>query len=838
LAHQHSALFIDDPQAFPSELQPDKVRIALLGAQLFVAINGQNRLLGWFALGPGNSGEAYTAQELNYLTEMSAQAAAVLERAQIVADKDRRVREMNVLSRVAQGVNITLEFDDILELIYAQTNQVIPFDDFAITMLDAGRNTLTHTFYVESHERLQEREGAIRSQDEGLEQIVINSKQPIITDDYARECRDRGVLPARDGLFAWVGVPLNAGAETIGLISLGSRNSSNIYTQDQYAILQAIADQAAGAIVKARLLNESDQRARQLATLNEVARSLTSTLEIEPLLNSILESAVGILNCEAGSLLLQDDDTGELVFEVVVGPVAEDLTGKRLQPGVGLVGKAVSTTAPVIVNNVETSAEWFQEPDKQTGFMTRGLLVVPMMVKQRVIGVIEVINKKDFTPFDEDDQELLMAFTGQAAIAFENARLYTQTDQKLASRVEELSVLQRVDRELNTSLDVKRAMQITLDWAMRQSETTAGLIGILQDSRLSIMASQGYAAELEPYQDDDIPLDLPALNEAVQGGQVYLTPVERLQNGSSLLTSAQSQLVIPISREADVIGVLLLESAAPNQYTDETQAFLIRLSDHASIAISNAQLYTAVQQANIAKSEFVSFVSHELKTPMTSIKGYADLLSAGSVGEITEAQSNFLSTIRTNVDRMSTLVSDLADISRIEAGRLKLEFAAVPVQEVVDEVVRSSRALVEQKEQSLSVEIPEDLPRMWGDRNRLIQVLANLLSNAVKYTPEGGHISIDARRTDQKHSSGSASELIQISVRDDGIGIKEEDQKNIFQQYYRTEEGKEAAPGTGLGLNITRYLVEMQGGEIWFESQFGRGTTFHITVPIAEIGTS
>jgi signal transduction histidine kinase len=156
----------------------------------------------------------------------------------------------------------------------------------------------------------------------------------------------------------------------------------------------------------------------------------------------------------------------------------------------------------------------------------------------------------------------------------------------------------------------------------------------------------------------------------------------------------------------------------------------------------------------------------------------------------------------------------------------------------VDEVVRSSQALVEQKEQSLSVEIPEDLPRMWGDRNRLIQVLANLLSNAVKYTPEGGHISIDARRTDQKHSSGSASELIQISVRDDGIGIKEEDQKNIFQQYYRTEEGKEAAPGTGLGLNITRYLVEMQGGEIWFESQFGRGTTFHITVPIAEIGTS
>ncbi|HKJ26719.1 MAG TPA: HAMP domain-containing sensor histidine kinase, partial [Anaerolineales bacterium] len=395
------------------------------------------------------------------------------------------------------------------------------------------------------------------------------------------------------------------------------------------------------------------------------------------------------------------------------------------------------------------------------------------------------------------------------------------------------SVMQRIDRELNTSLDVTKAMGITLEWAMRQSNSMAGLVGILEENGLRIMASQGYDGHLDQYEDGFIPAELPVLQEAIQEGRLTQASRQELRR-SALLPDAESQLVVPIRREIEVIGVLLLENTMDAHYDEQTIDFLSRLSDHASIAISNAQLYGEVQRANLAKSEFVSFVSHELKTPMTSIRGYADLLSAGSVGEVNEAQTEFLSTIRFNIQRMATLVSDLADVSRIEAGRLHLEFAPVALDEVAEEVVRSTKSLAEEKSHTITFDFAEDLPHVWGDRNRLAQVLTNLASNAIKYTQEDGTIIIRAREEENRWDDEGASRVVHLQVIDNGIGIKEEDQKKIFQQYFRTDEGKEFAPGTGLGLNITRYLVEMQGGKIWFESAYGEGTNFQFTVPVAD----
>jgi signal transduction histidine kinase len=836
LSHRRTTLFLDENESFPEELRIDKPRLALLGAQLFVALPGQQRLSGWMALGPQTSQIRYSNQDMNYLATLAEQAAVAIDRAQVLADKDRRVHEMNVLTRVAQGVNVTLDFDDILELLYAQTRQVIPAEDFNITLFTADTNSLRHVFWVENDERLTDKEGTMIPLGHGLEREILEIRRPIITDDYDQESRNRRVVAIKEGIHAWMGVPLNAGAEIIGVIAVGSRDPAVLYTEDQYNILQAIADQAAGAIVKARLLDESELRARQLAGLNEVTRNLTSTLELDLLLESIMESSVEILNGEAGSLLLLEEETGDLVFEVVISPVANDLLGSRLKSGVGLAGKVASEMVPLIVNNVEKDSDWYSEPDEQTGFVTRGILAVPMVYKDDVIGVIEVINKKNGMPFSLDDQELLTAFAGQAAVAVENVRLYTQTDEELSSRVEELSVMQRIDRELNTSLDVSRAMAITLEWAMRQSGSTAGLIGMVSEEGLHVVASEGYEQQLDGYEDGVIPLTLPVLENAVGDGSMWRTETGELNLDRSFLLNAQSQLVMPIRRETEVIGLLLLESLEIDRYDEQSTSFLMRLSDHASISIANAQLYAEVQRANIAKSDFVSFVSHELKTPMTSIKGYADLLSAGAVGEVTEAQTEFLATIRSNIDRMATLVSDLADISRIEAGRLRLEFSPVDITEVIEEVLRSTQRLIDEKNHNIQVDIPEGIANVWADKNRLMQILTNLVSNANKYTPDSGHIIIRVQESDNTWDPEGAPKVVHISVTDNGIGIKLEDQKKIFTQYFRTEEGKDHAPGTGLGLNITRYLVEMQGGKIWFDSTFGQGSTFHLTVPISEKG--
>jgi signal transduction histidine kinase len=835
LSRRQAAFYLERSATLPRALHQDWSRMSLLGTQFFIPMPGQQQLIGWITLGPRRSGEPYSEQDLAYLEALGDQAALALERARVVDDLERRVHQMNVLTRVAQGVTVTSAFDDILELLYAQTNQVLPTQDFFITLHDEAAGTTSHAFYLEANERLDSREGRPLAAREGLVSVVIETGRTLITEDYARECRQQAVIPVLQGIYAFMSVPLNTSDATIGALSLGSRDPAVVYTPDQRDILQALADQAAGAIAKSRLLQETERRARQLASLNDVAQSLSSTLDLDQLLDQILKSAVNILDCEAGSLFMIDEPTGDLIFAVTEGPVASNLVGQRLPSGTGLVGKAADSRQPIIANDVAKTQDWSGETDEQTGFVTQSMLVVPLLINENAIGVIEVINKRDGANFTPEEQELLAVFTGQAAVAIENARLYTLTDQALAARVEELSVMQRIDRELNTSLDIQRATSITLEWALRQSGSDAGLVGVVDDEGFQVLAAQGYPGDLDLLGPPREQAPLPAIETAIRTGAPQLVEAANDTAAETLLPDAHNQIAVPIRREADVIGVLFLESRQPDRYPEENLRFLTRLSDHAAIAIANADLYAEVQAANLAKSDFVSFVSHELKTPMTSIKGYADLLAAGSVGPVTEAQANFLSTIRSNVNRMATLVSDLADISRIEAGRLRLEFSAVDIAEVVEEVVRSTQNQVEEKEQTLIIELPEDLAEVWGDRTRLIQVLTNLVSNAHKYSEIGGEIRIHAEQDRNTWDPDGAQQVVHLLVQDNGIGISAEDQVKIFQKFFRSDDQKaREAPGTGLGLNITKSLVEMQGGMIWFESEFRKGTTFHFTIPVIE----
>jgi signal transduction histidine kinase/putative methionine-R-sulfoxide reductase with GAF domain len=812
-------------------LKGDEARLSLLGARLFVGLRSEDKPVGWLALGSPLSGDAYTPKDLDFLESISDQASVAISRVQTVANLERRVQEMNALSRVSQGVNVTLRFDDVLELIFSQTVQIIPSTYFHISLYNKDANYFYYGFRVDDNERMLSLENRPLPPNTGLGQEIIRKGRPIITQDYPRECQSRNTTPVSQGLYAWMGVPLNSGAETIGALSVGSRDATVTYTRAQLALLQSIADQTVGAIVKARLLQETEQRARQLTTLNEITRQLTSTLDQEPLLHNILDNAVTILNCEAGTLFLTDDQTGDLVFRVTVGPVAANLLGQRLPPGTGIAGRAVQTRQPIIENDAQDSDSRFIDTDKQTGFVSRSLLAVPMQIKDSVLGVIEVINRRDGLPFVIEDQNILTAFAGQAAVAMENARLIASTDQELAARVEELQVMGRIVRELNASLEVDRAMRITLDWAMRQSNAEAGLIGMLEDDRMRLMAQEGYDDIFSDPADGHLPLDMPTIKSAVESGQPSQVSLIAA-NEKGILPTAHTQVIIPIRRETNVIGLLLLESMSDSQ---QNLSFLNHLGDNAAIAIYNAQLYYEVQQANDAKSDFVSFVAHELKNPMTSIKGYTELLAAGSVGGVNEMQANFLHTIRANVERMSVLVSDLNDNAKIEANRLRLDFKPVEVREVLDEALRSTKRQLDDKKQAVELNFADNLPHVWADPVRVGQVITNLVSNAHKYTPEGGKIVVGAESTANKWNTEGAKQVVHLWVKDNGIGISVEDQAKIFQKFFRSDDSKaREAPGTGLGLNITKSLVEMQGGRIWFESEYRQGTTFHFTIPVAE----
>jgi signal transduction histidine kinase len=268
----------------------------------------------------------------------------------------------------------------------------------------------------------------------------------------------------------------------------------------------------------------------------------------------------------------------------------------------------------------------------------------------------------------------------------------------------------------------------------------------------------------------------------------------------------------------------MLSARRADAFNEDAQALASRLADRAAIAIENGRLYEAVQRANRAKSEFVSLVAHELKVPMTSIRGYADLLAV--VGPVNDQQKDFVTTIKRNVQRMTVLVSDLNDISRIESGQMQIKWEQVNLRSVVDEAKEAVLQQIEEAGHSYVEDVPTELPPVRGDRSRVIQVLVNLLSNAYKYTPTGGKIMLRA-----VNQAGRVS----ISVTDTGIGMTPEQLAKLGTKFWRADhEQVTSQPGTGLGLAITRNLLNLMSGELNIESQPGRGSTFTLTLPADE----
>jgi signal transduction histidine kinase len=373
-------------------------------------------------------------------------------------------------------------------------------------------------------------------------------------------------------------------------------------------------------------------------------------------------------------------------------------------------------------------------------------------------------------------------------------------------------------------------MDITLRWAMTNSRASAGSLGMITEGGIQIIATHGYGDTVEQLSDRPLPIDRGIMGRVVRTGRMNLVRDVRTDpDYRGILPATRTQLTIPIVREGTVLGLINLESPQVDGFSPEQVDFVTRLLDHAAVAITNARLYSEVAAANIAKSEFVSVAAHELKTPMTAIKMSAELMLSGAVGGINDTQKQFLTTIRNNLDRMTTIVSDLNDITRIETGRLKLDIRPFDFQAVVDEVLHGTRSLIEAKAQTLKVEGVPNLGPVLADQNRAAQVLTNLVSNANKYTPEQGNLVLRIEPTaDGRH--------LHVAVQDSGIGISEEDQRRLFTKFFRSDDraARDMAPGTGLGLSIVKNLVELQGGRIWVESEYRRGSTFHFTLPLAD----
>lgn len=371
---------------------------------------------------------------------------------------------------------------------------------------------------------------------------------------------------------------------------------------------------------------------------------------------------------------------------------------------------------------------------------------------------------------------------------------------------EELATLQQLDRTLNKTLDLEKVATITLNWAIQQTGSDRGVVGRWDDSRFESWAEKGGETA------------------------VFAQNNNQINNILTQETNNRHQLCAPIRRYEDApLGLIVLERSWP--FTAHDHHFLTRLCSHAAVAINNAQMHAQIQAANRAKTEFVAMVSHELKSPLTIMRSYLELFVLINEGAVSAKQAKFIGTMEDAVMRMNILISELDDITRIETNNLKLELEAVSLPEAVANVYASLESQFRVKGQTCTINVPTDLPTLWADHKRIIQILHNLLSNAHKYGPEQGSIWVTARTVYEDDLC-----FVEMAVQDNGIGIPEADQSKIFTQFFRTDQDSvTAVSGTGLGLNITKMLVELQGGRIWFTSKLNEGSTFYFLMPVAPI---
>lgn len=518
-------------------------------------------------------------------------------------------------------------------------------------------------------------------------------------------------------------------------------------------------------------MNLYDFRIRQRDYLLSITRAMVSRLNIRAVLRLILQASVDMLQGQSGLIALNDKDGGFGFWASYGLPPALVDSFQPLVEDVPDTDRSEDFSIPDLAEKLGQIAE-------ETGLLLRQVVALPMVAEQELLGVIFIFRTQS-SRFSSDDRQILASFADYAAIAVHNARLYEESvnerrrlDALLDSSADGIMVLrpnltiERFNRALVTltgwssQYAMDRHLREIIVWARRSSQMT------LEDA-----LNQGWPAD--------------------EGRTLYVEGDLRRRNGSLVsLGITYAPLVTRNGRLLNIIGT--------------------------------ARDITRFREADALKDTFISVVSHELKTPVAIIKGYAETLERPKARENPQLVDDMLSDIIQEADRLARLVDDLLDASRLQAGGLPFRNV-----EDVDLHVIAQRVLQRYQSQSerhiLRLDFQRDFPLVQGDPQRLEQVLDNLVSNAIKYSPRGGIVEIRGR--------ANPAEVV-ISVSDEGVGIPLDEQERIFDRFYRVE-GPEtrAVSGTGLGLYLTRAIVEAHGGRCWVNSTPGKGSTFHVALP-------
>jgi GAF domain-containing protein len=630
-------------------------------------------------------------------------------------------------------------------------------------------------------------------------------------------------------------VPILKGDDLLGVLGIYHLGEVRPFTDKQIALVETFADQAAIAIDNVRLLDELRQSLQQQTATADVLKVISrSTFDLQTVLDTLTASAARLCQADKGAIMRWDGDVYRLASNYGFSREGKPYALEHpLRPERGSVtGRVALEGRPIHVPDVLADPE-YQAAGYQQVFGYRTLLGVPLLREGTTIGTFQLA-RDEVNPFTEKQIELVTTFADQAVIAIENARLLNELRQSLQQQTATADVLKIISR---SAFDLRTVLQTLVESAARLCDADKASIIRERDGAFYRAEAYGFSREYLDYvQHFPIKPDRgSASGRALLEGRVIhiadatsdpeytLTDVQRLGGYRTVLS-------VPMFREGVPIGVLAVLRTDVRPFTDKQIELVTTLADQASIAIENVRLFDEIQdksrqleEASQHKSQFLANMSHELRTPLNAILGYTELMADGAYGELSDTMLGVLKRLEGQGKHLLGLISDVLDLSKIEAGQLVLELSDYSIQDIAQAVRSTLEPLAADKKLGFKVEVAPRLPSGRGDGRRLRQVLINLVGNAIKFT-DAGAVAIKA-----EVNNGS----FYVSVRDTGPGISAADQAKLFQEFQQADNTiTKKKGGTGLGLAISKRIIEMHGGRIWVESQAGQGSTFTFTLPV------
>ena len=811
-------------------------------SQLAVPIAVGNELLGVLNV-ESHQPEAYTNQHQTMLQALADQAALALQITrqyqglvasyeELVDDRYERLREAGALQRLATITSATLDMDDMLTRALRETADLLDCEGAQLLLPDYLN------YHLVPHETslygLAESwpSNPLSLDGPGYLVDVFHTGKPQIVNELPE-----GIGPgARNALAC----PLNTRQRTLGVLHLLNQRGGPFNTGQQ-EIAQAIANQIAVSMSSAQMFAAERHRAHLMSQVNRISQELYATLDTQTLLRKTAQNIYDVFGHDAIYVMLLDQarETIWVSAGVTSSPKLEMSQQASFPANQGIVGRAIREGQTQLVPDLRLDPDY---PPQGRHHFLQSCLVIPLRRGDEPVGALDILSSK-LNAFSDLERDALETLAIQVSIALENARLYDETRRRLQQQ----QIVYQIGRDLSAILDSTELAQ-AMAQRMNQALNTSNCLVWLHETQHNILhvAAENrigqHMAGLPLLAGKYFPLDSrPALLAAAETRQPVVTYVDGASappETIKLLTKlrAQAQLIVPMVAGERLVGFVdWIDHLPGRRFSPDDIQLAQTLVIQATIAIENALLFRQLEQralelgeANRLKNQFLATISHELRTPMNSIIGFSQVLLNRLYGDLNEEQSSRLERILRNGNNLLALIDDLLDLSKIDAGRMTLELQSVPIREAVDAVAQNLEAQAAAQGLEMTIDVPDSLPPVLADRQRLQQILNNLLSNAIKFTHEGG-ITITSHLTVQ-----DSRPMIQVTVADTGIGINAGDLAIIFDEF-RQADGSvtRAYSGTGLGLAITKKLVTMMNGTIWVESEPKRGSKFSFTLPVA-----